>query len=215
MATPCTSFASVSLPLDWHLDILDVAAVILSFVPWITGAAVFAGLIFVVRKSPAYRALCIGLAGTWAICEVLKRVIRQPRPTASCLTSLGMPSAHSANALVWIIFAIMQPRLSDLLGAGPPTVVAGAAAASDFGGMVVETRSSSSGSADSAASGAPTTRKMQLARLLVVAVNLAVPWSRVHLSDHSPAQVSAGALVGVVFSAFLLFAMSKQKKPGS
>lgn len=176
---------TVTIPRAAATDLLTTLAVVLSFVPWalVVGGAVVA---LVWRTVPAVaNALAIG---TLLLVNeaVLKPTLKQKRPSTSRLTSGGMPSSHSLEALctatvTLLLVAAPAPRLlpnTPLYGFGrwppPPSF-------DRFLRWALRDDTSSLWA----------TALVQLWLLL-----LAVPWARVRVGDHTWPQVAAGSLVG-------------------
>jgi len=94
----CGSFLEVSLQESWTSSPEMLSATVLSFLPWVLGAAVFAGSL---QPGRMRQLLPVTLVVMIANEALLKRLLRQPRPESSCLKSNGMPSSHSALSLAW------------------------------------------------------------------------------------------------------------------
>ena len=177
---------TVTVPKAAARDGLTCLAVVLSFVPW---ALVLGSLLAAAARSSSLLIVANAFVlGTLLLVNeaVLKPLLKQPRPLTSRLSTGGMPSSHSLEALcaaTSLLFSFAPPPVP---GPGPwyaqfgrlPTLpgtvdLLGWALASEERGFYASAL-------------------MQLFWVL-----LAVPWARVRVGDHSWPQVTVGAAVGV------------------
>lgn len=184
------NFAEVSIPSEQQFveDPTLFVAVLFSYIPWML--AVFSFYLIIRRPtSMRNRGFAFFVVLTIGISEyVFKPIAKQPRPPQSLLKSTGMPSSHAALAVgSSIAYAVLVFKK----GFNFPAVAQGL---------------------ENAAISSPTQSHQFLQRYqrrwpwrkiapkwaAAVAVAVGVPWSRVALHDHSPAQVAAGSLWGFV-----------------
>ncbi len=203
--SPCTAVFSVTIPDGFLSDPVDSAAVALSFVPWVVVFSMLAGL-FVknIRHILYFRAHCASFFLCWLVCDVLKQFIRQPRPVGTCLTTYGMPSAHSSVSIGFAMMVILQWRSPSAF-----PVVAHLAGENQQHPSNLQDDLSASAFLSSNSAGHQHGKLFWL-RVASILVCVMVPWSRVHLMDHSLAQITAGSTVGV-FVPFVVFAWFSRK----
>lgn len=168
----------------------DYIGVIFGYVPWILCFGIC--IMFLVYRGT--RELAVGLLPAFvaAINEIIKLLILQPRPMQSCLTSCGMPSSHSAVSVALLLYLVLDavyrvdPRICDHSSFFP-----GLASIKDTcfkmgpGFLILPFESMSRGEFSAYLS-------------VWVVLLFPVPISRILLNDHSPTQVLAGTLVGLV-----------------
>mmetsp|Transcript_89965 Transcript_89965/g.259301 ORF Transcript_89965/g.259301 Transcript_89965/m.259301 type:complete len:260 (+) Transcript_89965:146-925(+) len=68
-------------------------------------------LLLLRRRKPREMCWLLCSTSTTAACNLMKRWFREQRP-ASCLTTCGMPSGHSAFALSFLVFVLVWDSLS-------------------------------------------------------------------------------------------------------
>lgn len=194
----CFAVMSVSIPTEFLFDPVDMYAVFLSFVPWCISLSMILGL-FVksLRHIPYFRALCSCFFFCWLVCDGLKPFFRQPRPVGTCLHTYGMPSAHSSVSVGTIMMLILQWRSP---ASFPLT--------SHFTGDLVDSPNAKRDSsmennfvnADSIFAMIQSQKKIFWVRLIAILNIAMVPWSRVHLMDHSVPQCIVGSFLGFCVS---------------
>lgn len=207
MSSPCFSFASISIPVDFLSDPIDLYAVFLSFIPWFLSLSMIV-LSFVksFRHVPYFRAHCFCFLFNWMVCDSLKFVFKQNRPFGTCLHSYGMPSSHSSVSIGFAMLVLLQWRspssfpLFSQLVTGEVGTMSPSANAEDRINM--NGGGGGHGGSSSFFSFLENGHKTSLALVRIFIIfNLGmIPWSRVHLMDHSLAQVTVGSGFGVLIS---------------
>ncbi len=155
---------------------------------------------------------CLHPLPTAALCTVVKKVLKQPRPAATCTLlgnchKHGMPSSHSAvmafAATTALLLYLHRRRASSSSGSSNGICSAGirgagAARTARRSGAAAAASKGSSGGGDFVA--AAVERLAQALPLLEVlllwVLTAAVAYGRVHLGYHTPAQVAAGLALG-------------------
>ena len=228
------AFASVSIPNN-EINLIDFVALFLSYEVWII--AIFLFLILLTsssmrNKNPTFR--CLGLASisSWFITEVVKQIVRQPRPAATCIginnqnqntadsshsVSFGLPSSHAAVSLCWVILLMALPNYKGVTAPSSSSPSSPSNPTEDSS----SSSSSSSPSQQQDLSSSTTSnifnfnnirswKYFNVFRIILILSLLAVPWSRVYLNDHTVQQVCVGSLLGIAVSCSCLWFFIKR-----
>jgi membrane-associated phospholipid phosphatase len=161
----------------------EVLSVVYGYIMWVACAVVV--ILFLVRRGTreiahvAIPGLAIGIT------DFIKFLAQQPRPPQSCLYSCGMPSGHSAVAMCFLTYFVLESvfmiqkssvlQFSTLLK-GAYLVPFGAVSQSQYYYYII----------------------------LWSVLLFPIPVSRIITGDHTAAQVLAGAFVGII-TGFLWF----------
>lgn len=149
----------------------DVLSIAYSLIPWIAAVSLLIAALTTRKRTFATCAVLLLLM--ISVNElVIKRLIRQPRPERSCLSSQGMPSSHSLISAGFIVFVAMECLVGDI----------------DISALRRKT----------------TTTRWKIVAALACGF-APVPLARVHLGDHSVAQVIVGMAVGTLFGVAFFF----------
>jgi membrane-associated phospholipid phosphatase len=213
--TNCFAFMSVSIPFEFFNDPVDSYAVFLSFIPWFVSLSMILGL-FVrnLRHIPYFRALCSCYFFCWLSCDGLKPFFRQPRPIGTCLSTYGMPSAHSSVSIGMIMMLLLQWRSP---ASFPLTsqFITGDLASGDVNTaspLKPAINTSTTPTADSVFAWIQSQKKIFWIRIIVMFNCALIPWSRVHLMDHSVPQTIVGSILGFFVSICVFGWFSRKHK---
>ncbi|KNZ47496.1 hypothetical protein VP01_635g7 [Puccinia sorghi] len=153
-----------------------------------------------------------------AAAKILKRCIKQPRPTESTKKSFGMPSTHSSSITFYGVYLLLaclllpiHQRMTSLL---PGTVIeTGGPEVTVYSRARNNQKDSFSNWAHEIPGGQPTAESVEgLSRLLnaflrllygstFILIAVVVCWSRVKFGHHTLKQVIAGASIGGMIGA--------------
>ncbi len=173
---PFSSFTAPS-----YASVADILAMIYSCVPMAIVASIVCFACFT-RKFLASLVFLLLFLVHFPVTEILKISIRQSRPLGSCNGNFGMPSGHSFACLSFLSFFFCFLFLRQIFSPA------------HFSHLT-----------PSHSGPQPTLKKKTQIFFLLCLLLLPVPWARVQLRDHSPAQVSAGAALGVCWGVLWAF----------
>lgn len=136
-----------------------------------------------------------------ALCTVVKKAVKQPRPAATCALlgnchKHGMPSSHSAVVAFAAATALLLYLHRSRASSGSSS---GGGRASNNG--VAAARTAQRGNAVAAAFERLAHALPLLEVLLLLLLTAAVAYGRVRLGYHTPAQVAAGLALGTSLAA--------------
>ena len=106
---PCrgSALAGLDVTIPQPLGIVSAICILYSIVPWAAGLVLIITMLIKRRTS-----LIIGVALLVVMIilseVILKNIVKQPRPSNSCLTSSGMPSSHSVLSLGFVTFSALE-----------------------------------------------------------------------------------------------------------
>lgn len=181
-------FFDVTVPNDpsgWQ-----VVGIGYGFIPWILCVMIL--LVFIVRRGTREFSLGLLPLFTAGIVAIVKVSVKQARPEGSCLSSCGMPSAHSATSTALFLYLVLDAAhrvvtpSKSVTTFFPSLSSIGATCLSLIKGVLLFP------------SGSITQREFSAYLAIWSFLLLPVPISRALLNDHSPSQIIAGCLIGIL-----------------
>jgi len=182
------SFFDITVPFDangWQIISIGYG-----FVPWVVCFIILA--LFLVYRGT--REFAIGLlpAIVASINAVLKSIVKQARPTETCLATCGMPSSHSATATALLLYLVLDAahRIDYPRGDKKQSIF-------PSGTSVVESCLKFLKGSALLVFGTVSQREFSAYLTIWSLLLLPVPISRAILNDHYPSQILAGCFVGI------------------
>ncbi|PRW56337.1 aspartate mitochondrial [Chlorella sorokiniana] len=181
-------------------DTLGEALAVAATAPYF--AIYHAAVLLHARRELHMALVMLGLLLTSALCTVIKKALKQPRPAATCALlgnchKHGMPSSHSAvmafaATTALLLYLHRRGSGSNRSRGGRNGSGSGSAGAKD----TAAARTAQRGTAAAAAVERLAQALPLLEVVLLLLLTAAVAYGRVHLGYHSPAQVAAGLALG-------------------
>lgn len=165
----------------------QTSCVIYGYVPW--GVSFAIALLFLIYRGTREIALGITIGLAVGINELIKAIVKEPRPPTSCLHTCGMPSSHSAVSMALFTFLILDAGYRILPPSGEARLIPG------FKAMTATTWKMIKGL--SFLTFSPVSQFEFYTYFAIWAFAfMPVPISRAIVGDHSPTQILAGGIVG-------------------